>query len=162
MSPVDAIENQSEALQNLRAYWEKIQNKEPEIFVTGDHVRLKEERGTFDKGFVEKFSRDVYKIERVHPPESKYKSHQYTLTGIPRTFQYNDLLKTSVALTKSIIKEKQQKTTTSQKQAEKELRALDAQMIIKEKGRTRTEKKKAPIRPKGTFLYVEIPKRKKI
>ena len=156
MTPNDAVEKVDEARTNLGKYWKRIKQDEPEIFAVGDHVRLREDTGTFAKGHVETFSHNVYKISHVFPPRDEFRSHRYGVEGINnKVFTYNDLMKTT---SKVNVQEKPKPKDRLQKQAEKELRELDGKVIRK---RLRSEKEEIARRPKETFLHVEIPERKR-
>ncbi|TPX53729.1 hypothetical protein PhCBS80983_g06201 [Powellomyces hirtus] len=159
MTPHKAIEHPHEALVNLRKYWTKEKKPEPEVFKVGDHVRLRVDKNTFAKSHVANFSSHVYKIQYVANPKDEFKGHRYRLEGIKnRTFTFNDLIKTSAKQTEQSSRPKRPKDRL-QKQVENELRELDASIM---KPRTRLQKRNMPLKPKGTFLHVEIPKRKKI
>lgn len=153
MSPMEAMGNVPEARGNLETYWRKIKKKEPQIFAVGDHVRLREEKGTFAKGHVETFSHDVYKISHVFPPRDTFHSYRYGVEGVrDRVFTYNDLLQTSAMVTVSPTgKEKIRPKDRLQKQAEKELRDLNGKVVA----HSRQARK-----PRGDEVFVEIPARK--
>ena len=150
MTPYQALENVDAARVNLNKYWGKINKKEPETFKVGDHVRLREEKGTFAKGHVKTFSHDVYKISHAFPPKDEFRSYHYGVEGIrDRVFTYNDLRKTSASVTVSTTgKAKLRKPDRLPKQAAKELQELDGR-VVKHSPKAR--------KPRGDIVTVEIP-----
>ncbi|KNC99482.1 uncharacterized protein SPPG_05716 [Spizellomyces punctatus DAOM BR117] len=158
MSPHEAIEKPYKALINLERYWEKMHQKEPEIFSIGDHVRVKHEGNVFKKAHRENFSSNVYRIGKVIKPFDKLRSYRYVVEGIPdRIFNYNELIKTEEPVTIKVAAALQ-KRDRLQKQAARELEDLIPVRI--QPARTRAQQKKLKVRPKGTFSHIEIPRRK--
>ena len=156
MSPEAAVEKVDDARANLQGYWRKIKKKEPHIFSVGKHVLLREEKGTFAKGHVETFSHAVYKISHVFPPPDEFRSYRDGVKGIKnKVFTYNDLLKTTAAVT--VAPNRTKPKDRFQKQAERELQDLDQPVIRK---RLRSQKEVAR-KPRGDEVYTDLTERKK-
>ncbi|KAJ3027079.1 hypothetical protein HDV00_011401 [Rhizophlyctis rosea] len=162
MPPIEAMANQEAARQNLEKYWQKIKKKEPKIFSVGDHVRLREDNGTFAKGHVETFSQNVYKVSHVFPPSNDLKSSRYGLAGIRnKVFTYNDLLKTAAVTVSSKGKKIVRSKDRLQKQAAKKLKDLwDLKGKTLEKW-LQSDNTEVARKPRGDVVYIDVPMRKK-
>ena len=80
MWPNKAIEDPVTARQNQQKYFESVAKEEPAVYKVGDDVRvLLEKKSTFQKGYVARYLVPIYKIERVIPPSSSFRSHHYVL-----------------------------------------------------------------------------------
>ncbi|TPX53253.1 hypothetical protein PhCBS80983_g06335 [Powellomyces hirtus] len=156
MSPNKAIQHPLAALKNLEQYWSKIKQPEPTVFKVGAHVCTRIDKATFTKGHRRTFSNEVYKITHVFPPADDYHSHRYALEGIQsRVFNYNDIMETDDPVT--IVQKKKKPLDRLQKQARKELREMEVTAPLPTRLRSeKTRPNVKGIRPKGTFLHVEI------
>jgi hypothetical protein len=63
MSPVKALSNEKEAWNNL--YEKKIARNQKPRFAVGDHVRISREKGLFEKGFDQNWSREIFIIKEI-------------------------------------------------------------------------------------------------